>query len=146
LSALTGSDENTSECGACDPAVVERFGQRGFVDDIAAGDVDEQGRGFHPAELLGADQPPRVSVERTVDRHHVGPCEQFVERKGGVGLLACDARRRVVAHLAAESRSQSRHFTADRTQPDDHPNGARAAAGSDGRNRTGAASGRNGRS
>ena len=46
------------ERGAGDPAVVERFGQRGFVDDAAAGDVDEQGRGFHPVELLGADQPP----------------------------------------------------------------------------------------
>lgn len=46
------------ECGAGDPAVVERFGQRSFVDDAAAGDVDEPGPMVSSGELLGADQPP----------------------------------------------------------------------------------------
>ena len=50
-----------------------------FVDDSAAGRVDQKGLGFHQRQLRGTDQVFRLPVQRAVDRDEIRPGEQFIE-------------------------------------------------------------------
>ena len=100
---------------------VEGCGQRRFVDDSAAGDVDEYGRGFHQGQFPRTDQSARAVRQRGVDRHHVGPGQQFVERQGGVGLLAHDARYGGVGDLASQRFGDFGDIAPDVAQSDDAP-------------------------
>ena len=106
---------------AGDRTPVECFGQRRFIDDAAAGDVYEEGRAFHDRQFRRADQSAGAVVQRGVDRDDVGAAQQFGERKRGVRLFAYDARRRGVAHFAAECRCQPCYLAADGAESDDAP-------------------------
>ena len=87
LPSSIGSCANTFEPRACDQlSAVERRGQRRLVHDAAAGDVHEDGRVASSRPAPGADQPPRVVVQRRVHRDRVRPAQQFGKRHGGVGL------------------------------------------------------------
>ena len=62
-----------------DDAVAQRLGQGRFVDDGAAGGVDE-GRGrLHQGELAGADQMVGLRRQRRVQAEDVGGGEQLVQ-------------------------------------------------------------------
>jgi len=59
-----GSSAKTSETGAGDPAGAQVADQRGFVDDIAACDIDEERGGFHRGDDVLARSCERVSAVR----------------------------------------------------------------------------------
>lgn len=100
---------------------VEGRGQRRFVHDAAARHVDQDGRRLHQRQFARADQIARAVVQRGVDRHHVGPSEQFVERLFGIGFLAHDARGRGIGDAASQRLGDAGDAAADVAQPDDAP-------------------------
>ena len=108
--------------GAGDHAALDRLVQRLLVHERAARGVDEVGARLHARELLAADQPARLLVQRGVQRHEVGLLQQRLERdqldadRGGA--LAGDER--VVgddAHL--EGARTLGHARADAPEADD---------------------------
>ena len=64
---------------AGDALLLKRGDQRRFVDQRAAGGVDQQRIGPHQGELLGAEQRRRAGRRRGVQADHLGTREQLVE-------------------------------------------------------------------
>ena len=69
------------EGGAGDRAVAHRVGQRGLVDDAAAGDVDDAQRRLGLEQQLAPDQALRLGRLREVDGEEVGLGDDLVERQ-----------------------------------------------------------------
>src|SRR6478752_8913831 len=62
--------------GAAETPVAQGRDERGFVDDSAAGGVDQVGAGFHRGQRRVVDQVVGLRGERGVHRHHVAVGEQ----------------------------------------------------------------------
>ena len=71
--------------GAGDPAVLQGLVECGFVDDGAAGHVDELSVGAEVVQFGGADQGGGSGVERDADHEHVGFAEGLAEAVRGAG-------------------------------------------------------------
>ena len=85
------------EAGTRDRLRSQRAHERGFVDDRAARDVDQQRARLHAGEFAFSDQVTRFGREHGVDRNDVGPCEQLAEvvvlvDSGTVHRVAVDVR------------------------------------------------------
>jgi hypothetical protein len=50
---------------------LQRSHQRLRLHDWAAGSVDQDGRGLHEREVIGADQAPTATAELVVDAEHI---------------------------------------------------------------------------
>ena len=108
------------ERGAGDAAVAHRVGERGFVDDAAAGGVDDPQRRLGVGEQLGVDQPDRVGRLRQVDGEEVGARHELLDRRHEVdaelaGALGAHVRvvgdelhAERVAHVARRARRHGR--------------------------------------
>lgn len=110
--------------GAGDLSVVEGGDEGGFVDDAAAGDVDEVGGGFHFGELGLADEVAGGVRQGAVDGDNLAGGEQFVEGDGGIGLVGIPAGGGVVDDFSAVGGGQLRHPAADGAHADDTVAGA----------------------
>ncbi|MNZ60895.1 hypothetical protein D3C78_789710 [compost metagenome] len=92
--------------GAEDAFFLQRLDQRRFVDHLAAGDVDQDGAGFHQLKLALADQLAGGVGQRHHQADEIGLAEQFVEAAVARGELLFQFRLAVVAvveHLHAEA-------------------------------------------
>ena len=67
------------EGGASDVAGIERGAQGRLVDQPAARAIDDAHALLHRRERLGVDDAFRLFRERGVQRHEIGPPEQFVK-------------------------------------------------------------------
>nr|POF22157.1 hypothetical protein CFP56_36242 [Quercus suber] len=92
------------EAGAEDAAGRERGDERGFVDDGAAGRVDEHDAGFHARELGGGQDVAGGGGEGEVEREHVRGREQVVE--GDVARAALLAGRQAVAVVVLDRHAE----------------------------------------
>src|SRR5229473_2009787 len=70
------------EHDAAQAALVERPGERGFVDDLAAGDVDEDAAGFHRGKPLLVEEMRRLRRPLAADHDKVALRQQQVEIGG----------------------------------------------------------------
>ena len=75
-----GLDIEHVERGAGHVAGLDRIGQRGLVDEIAARRVDDADSLLGGSQPPGVDDPSRLLVRRHVQRHVVGAREHIVER------------------------------------------------------------------
>src|SRR5207247_10994301 len=118
-------------------AVLERFDKRGIVDQLAAGDVDQEPAVFHRGDFGTADQALRFGRERRGDDNAVAGREQVEETVGRPDLLDALWTRLIDAapddgHYESERGGESRDFAANRAETDDahahaleRPNGGR---------------------
>lgn len=67
------------EAGAVEVAGLEGGDEGGFVEDWAAGGVDEDGVGFHERQAAGVDEVASLRRERGVEAHDIGLGETVVE-------------------------------------------------------------------
>ena len=74
--SVVGSCGEHVERGAGDPALAHRVGERGLVDDAAAGGVDDAQRRLGVRQQLGGDQAERVGRLGQVDGEEVGPARR----------------------------------------------------------------------
>ena len=56
-------------------------GQGLFVDQAAAGGIDDKGRGFHQAEFAGTDQVQGVAVQRAMQGQSIDLRQQLIQRQ-----------------------------------------------------------------
>ena len=111
--------------GAAEPAGLQRGQQRGLVDEAAAGDVHEQGPGFHRAER-GSSEHSRVTArEHRAADHRVGDREQAGQliRAGHPlepGRPAESGTGADPEQPGAERREPGRDRDPDGAQADDH--------------------------
>jgi hypothetical protein len=61
------------ESGTGDGSLLESLDERGFVDQSAAGAIDEAHPGLAPGQCVGIDEVASLFGERRVDRQKVGP-------------------------------------------------------------------------
>ena len=78
--SVVGSAANTSSAAPAMRPSRTRVGQRGLVDDAAAGRVDDPQRRLRVREQVGRDQAHRVGRLREVDREEVGLADEVLER------------------------------------------------------------------
>lgn len=94
------------QAGAEDALLPQGGDQRGLVDHLAAGDVDQDRRGFHQAQFARTDQLPGLRSQRHHHADEVGLAEQFVEAEEARAEFLFQFRLAVVAvveHLHAEA-------------------------------------------
>ncbi|MCY1396580.1 hypothetical protein D9M71_115580 [compost metagenome] len=94
------------EAGAEDAFFLQCLDQRGFVDHLAAGDVDQDGAGLHQLKLALADQLAGGVAERHHQADEIRLGQQFVESAVARGEFLFQFRLAVVAvveHLHAEA-------------------------------------------
>ena len=106
--------------GAADMPALDRFDQRGLVDQLAAGGVDQLQALLALAQPLGVEGVTGLRRRRHVQRQVVGACAQIVERHQLDVQLGRDVRRdeRIVRdHGHLERLGAARDFLADSTQP-----------------------------
>jgi len=72
LSGGNGFDLVDVEAGAGEPPLLQGCDQRGFVNDLAAGDIHDQGRWLHGGDLGRADQVKARLVTCRADHDRVG--------------------------------------------------------------------------
>ena len=105
------------EAGGEQPAVVQRVGERVFVDHRAARGVHEHRGRLHQREPARVDEVAGRVAAGHVQRHDVGRREQLVEVGDVAGLAGVGAR--VVQHLHAEARRAARDRAPDAAVADD---------------------------
>ena len=94
------------QAGAEDALLPQGGDQRGLIDHLAAGDVDQDRRGFHQAQFARTDQLPSLRSQRHHHADEVGLAEQFVEAEEARAEFLFQFRLAVVAvveHLHAEA-------------------------------------------
>ena len=111
------------EGGAGQVAGLEGVGQRLFVNDAAAGAVDDAGALAHQGHLAGADQVARLVGERRVDGEEIDLRQQSIEIGGGLDADLAGGgggEERVEAeHLHVEAGGAAGDLAADAAEADD---------------------------
>ena len=102
--------------------VVQRVGERGFVDDWTARGVHEHRGRLQQRESPGVDQVRGLRPQRHVQTHDVGRAEQLVEVARSSRAGRC--RARVVQHRHPEPGGPPRHRLADAAVAHDPERGA----------------------
>ena len=113
---------NTSSAAPAIDAVADGVGERGLVDDAAAGDVDDAQRRLGLEQQVAADEARRLGRLRQVDREEVGLGDDLVERQQLDAELAAALGRheRVVGDEAhAEAAGPVGDELADAAEADD---------------------------
>lgn len=106
--------------GAGDAVRVQGIGESGFVDEWAAGGVDEEGGGFHPGDGFLGYQTLGFGRQGAVERDDIRFFEDFIdrgpsEREGGGG----GAGTGVGEDVHFESGSEFRRALANASETDD---------------------------
>ena len=107
--------------GACDLPRFERLDQRGLVDELAAGGVDDPDAVAHVRDRVRVDRVPRVVGQRQVQRQEVSALEHLAERRRLDPELAEALGRdeRVVGdHFHLERQRAARDLAADAAEPE----------------------------
>lgn len=90
LAGSGGAFWKNIEPRAGQPPRLEGFGQRGFVDDLAAGRLDQNRARFHLCDASPVQQPARGIGQGTVERHVVAGAEQGIEIASVVAVSGDD--------------------------------------------------------
>ena len=119
---MTGSSAKQSRAAPAIRRSASASIQSVFVDDAAAGRVDQIGVGLHQRELTAADQAAGLLGERAVDRDEVGLGQQLVEPDQPharlLGRPGVEVRIKRQRRLHAEPAEQAHGGPADPSQAD----------------------------
>ena len=107
------------EAGAGDDPVLDRPSQRGFIDQIASGRINDADARLDARKPRVVEEMVRLRVRRQVEREVIGDGAQIVERQEldaeTVGNLARD-KWIVRDDLHSERAGARRHFLADASE------------------------------
>ena len=118
-----GSSSNTSS--AAPATFPERIGvgERLLVDQPAASRVHDANAVAHPRERRRVEQPPRLLVQRKVERDEVGLAIDVLGRRRGLDSELAEAVERHVRVVGEDAQPEPerppRDLTADAPQPED---------------------------
>ena len=117
-----GLDREHIERGAANPLLLDRLGERDFVDQLAPRGVDQDRGRLHEFQTVGVDQMMRLVGQRDVQCHDVRRAQERVDREQPHVQLsgALGQQIRIVADdLHAEGSRHLRDVAADAPQSHD---------------------------